>query len=150
MATLLAETRDHLYHANYTWLRSIRQHLRKSLHDGLIEASTISKSISFLSHPVPECSCLKQDSDHASSPSTQFQAQIGGLGVVHRCPTWMRSESGLRSKDKQSDEDGDEDDPTLVSFFAYSSENRVEGSGELNSKEAILLNDQEELDGGER
>lgn len=150
MATLLTETRDHLYHANYTWLRSIRQHLRKSLLEGLIEASTISKSISFLSHPVPECSCSRQEPDLASSPSTQSQAQAGGLGVVHRCPAWMQSESGSRSKDKQSEEDNDEDDPTSESFFGYNSENRVEGSGEMNSKEAILLNDQEELDGGER
>lgn len=80
--------------------------------------------------------------------TTQLQAQAGGLGVVHRCPAWMRSE--LRSKDKQSEDDSDEDEPTSESFFGYSSENRVEGSGELNSKEAILLNDQEELDGGER
>lgn len=150
MATLLAETREHLYQANYTWLRSIRRHLRKSLLDGLIEASSVSKSISFLSHPVPECSCSRQDLDRASSPSTQSQAQARGLGVMHRCPPWMRSESGLRSKDKQTEEEEDEDDLTSESFFGYKNENRVEGSGEMNSKEAILLNDQEELDGGER
>ncbi|KAG7036773.1 hypothetical protein SDJN02_00393 [Cucurbita argyrosperma subsp. argyrosperma] len=145
VATLLAETRDHLYQANYTWLRSIRRHLRKSILDGLIEASTTSKSIAFLSHPVPECSCSRQD-------PAQLQAQVGGggLGAVQHCRGWMRSESGMQSKDKQSEEDGDEDDPTSESFFKYSSENRVEGSGDMNSKEAILLNDQEELDGGER
>ncbi|KAL0546354.1 hypothetical protein IC582_016262 [Cucumis melo] len=143
METLLAETREHLYQANYTWLRSIRQHLRKSLLDGLIEASTVSKSISFLSHPVPECACSRQDSD-------QSQAQAGGLGVVHRCPIWMHSQSGFRSKDKQTEEEDDEDESTSELFFGYKSENRVEGSGEMNSKEAILLNDQEELDGGER
>ena len=79
-------------------------------------------------------------------------AQVGGggLGAVQHCRGWMRSESGMQSKDKQNEEDGDEDDPTSESFFKYSSENRVEGSGDMNSKEAILLNDQEELDGGER
>ncbi|XP_022980538.1 O-fucosyltransferase 27-like isoform X1 [Cucurbita maxima] len=151
VATLLSETREQLYHANYTWLRSIRQHLRKSLLDGLIEASTVVKSISFLSHPVPECSCSRQDSEHApSSRLTHSQAQAGGVGVVHHCPDWMRSESGLRSKDKQTEEDGDEDEPTSESFLGYRSGNRVERNGEMMSKEAILLNDQEELDGGER
>lgn len=128
--------------------------MRKSLLDGLIEASTKSKPLSFLSHPVPECSCLMYDSTetsvHASSPSTQSQVQAA-LGVAHRCPAWMNSDLISRSKDKDNEEDLDEDDSTSSGlFFRHSGDNHESGGGESNNKEEAQLDDQEELEGGER
>lgn len=128
--------------------------MRKRLIDGLIEASTKSKPMSFLSHPVPECSCLMYDSTetevHASSPSTQSQVQAT-LGVVHQCPAWMKSDLILRSKDKDNEEDLDEDDSTSSGlFFRQGGENHESGGGESNNKEEAQMDDQEELEGGER
>lgn len=151
---LLDEIGDHLYHANHTWLTSVRKHMRKTLLDGLIEASTKLKPKSFLSHPVPECSCLMHDSTetsvHASSPSTQSQVQAA-LGVSHQCPAWMDGDLIMQLKDKDNEEDLDEDDSTSSGlFFRPSGENHESGGGESNNKEEAQLDDQEELDGGER
>lgn len=146
---LLEETRDHLYQANHTWVTSIRKHLRRSLLDGLTEASTKSKSLSVLSHPVPECSCLKYDPTesyvNASSPShSQLQAT---LGAVHHCPAWMDSQIISRSKDKESEEDLDEDDSSSSGlFFRHNGSNHESGGGEINKEEA-QLEDQEEESG---
>ncbi|KAK7841581.1 o-fucosyltransferase 27 [Quercus suber] len=154
VAKLFEKIQDHLYHANHTWLKSVRKHMRKRLIDGLIEASTKSKPMSFLSHPVPECSCLMYDSTeievHASSPSTQSQVQAS-LGIAHQCPAWMKSDLILRSKDKDNEEDLDEDDSTSSGlFFRQGGENHESGGGESNNKEEAQMDDQEELEGGER
>lgn len=149
VARLLQETRDHLYQANRTWLTSVRRLMRRSLLDGLAEASTRSKPLSFLSHPVPECSCLRSDptetSLHAPSP-TQMQVQAA-VGVVRTCPAWMDSDLVSRSRDKENEEDLDQDDST--SFFRPSGGNHDVGGGEVN-KEDAQMEDQEELEGGER
>ncbi|KAJ9173135.1 hypothetical protein P3X46_016300 [Hevea brasiliensis] len=148
---LLEETCEHLYQANHTWLTSIRRHMRRSLFDGVIEASTKSKPFSFLSHPVPECSCLRYDltetSKHASSPSAQAQVEAA-LGVMHRCPRWMDGESISRSKDKEIEEVLDEDVSSSGLFFKRSVGSHESGGGEINKEEAPL-EDQEELEGVE-
>ncbi|KAF4385524.1 hypothetical protein F8388_010080 [Cannabis sativa] len=155
VANFLDEIREHLYHANHTWLTSVRKHLRKTLIDGLLEASRASKSKSFISHPVPECSCLRHESaekttTQASSPISTSQA-LAALGVVHRCPVWMDNESTLHSREKENEDDFDEDDSISSGlFFDQDSENQEgSGAGELNNKEEAQLEDQEE-EGGER
>lgn len=117
---------------------SIRKQLRKSLLDGLTEASTKSKPLSFLSHPVPECSCFRRDTDQKS----QLKA---ALGSVQDCPAWMHIEK-VPPTHKDNEEDLDEDD-SLVSglFFRPNHEN---GGGEINKEEAPM-EDQDELEGGE-
>lgn len=151
---LLDEIHDHRSHANRTWLKSVRKHMRKRLLDGLLEASVKSKPLSFLSHPVPECSCMRYDSTetslHASSPSTSLQVQAA-LGVVHRCPAWMDNELVSRLRDKDNEEDLDEDDSTSSGlFFGHSGENQDSGGGDSSNKEEAHLDDQEDLEGGER
>ncbi|CAK7335253.1 unnamed protein product [Dovyalis caffra] len=146
---LLEENREHLYQANHTWLTSIRRHLRRSLIDGVMQASTKSKRLSFLSHPAPECSCLRYDltqgSLHASSPSTQAPVEAV-LGVMHRCPKWMDSEIKTKWKDKEIEEDLDEDVSSSSGlFFRNSGGNQESGGGEL-IKEDSQLDDQEELE----
>ncbi|XP_057982094.1 O-fucosyltransferase 27 [Malania oleifera] len=148
---LLEEIRDHLYQANRTWLTSVRTHLRRSLIDGITDSFTRSKPLSFLSHPVPECSCLRHDpaemSLHAPSPSSQLQAV---LGIVHHCPAWMDGDLISRPRDKESDEDIDENDPTSSGlFFQYVGGNQEIGVGEINNKEEPLMEDPEELEGAE-
>ncbi|KAL5582069.1 hypothetical protein UlMin_014511 [Ulmus minor] len=164
VARLLDEIQEHLYQANHTWLTSVRQHMRKTLVDGLIEASKTSKPLSFISHPVPECSCLRRDSaetttTHAPTRSTKTHAPspttsqvLAALGVVHRCPVWMDTDLVSLSREKENDEDLDEDDSSSSSglFFRQNGGNNEGGVGESSNKEEVQMDDQEELEGGER
>ncbi|PKI55340.1 hypothetical protein CRG98_024250 [Punica granatum] len=143
VAELLEQTRDHLYQANITWVKSIRRLMRKGLLDGLSGGSMKLKSFSFLSHPVPECSCTTHDLQ-----DPQLKAVVG---AVHRCPSWMNTGSGTVPKEKESEDDLEEDDPSSSSsglFFGNAGGNHESG-GEA-SKEETQLEDQEELEGGER
>ncbi|PNY12388.1 hypothetical protein L195_g009018, partial [Trifolium pratense] len=144
-AKFVDEIREHMYQANRTWLKSVRRHLRKSLLDGIIEASSKSKPLSFLSHPIPECSCLRHDSFEASKNSSIPLS----LGVTHQCPAWMDTGSVSQSKDKENDDDGDDDDSVSGLFFKQSGGNN-EGEAEVNTKEENQFEDQEELEGGDR
>ncbi|CAN1181107.1 O-fucosyltransferase 27 [Linum perenne] len=141
---LLEENREHLYQANHTWLASIRQHFRRSLVDGALNASVASKPVSFLSHPVPECSCLGHVNGETSAHSEV------ALGVTQRCPKWMNDETSSRIKDKETDEEelDDNDASSSGMFFKYSSGNNESGGGEMNKEEAPL-EDQEESEGAE-
>lgn len=148
---LLDQIRSHIYHANHSWLTSIRRHMRSSLIDGLIEASNKSKSSSFLSHPVPECSCLRPNPSetlsNASTPSAHLQVHAA-LGVVHRCPAWMDGEKNLSSNEKDNEEDIDENDPSSSRLFLQHTGSHDAGGEDINLKEESQFEDQEE-DGGE-
>lgn len=156
----LLEDRGDLYKANRTWLTSVRSHLRSSLLEGLTEASRKSKPHSFLSHPVPECSCLKynpttETTSNSSSPMTRSQVQ-SVLGVVQQCPDWMDTDPSSRLKDWEKEEDlnDDDDDDSISSvlFFQNIGENNesTAGGGEINNKEEIQVEDQEDLEVGDR
>ncbi|XP_010261259.1 PREDICTED: uncharacterized protein At1g04910 [Nelumbo nucifera] len=152
VAKLLDENRDHLYQANQTWLTSIRKHLNKTLFDGLTEASTKLKPLSFLSHPVPECSCWRHDNLEESTHGRDLSIHElqAALGIEYRCPSWMDNKVvSLSPKDKATEEDLDED---IVSgmFFRHGNGDHGIGGGETNTKEETQMEDQEELDGGER
>ncbi|KAL6961113.1 O-fucosyltransferase 27, variant 2 [Sarracenia purpurea var. burkii] len=155
---LLEEIRDHLYQANHTWITSVRRHMRKSLLEGLKHESTQSKPLSFLSHPIPECSCSRYDPStetafRASSPSSQSQVQAA-LGVTHPCPVWVDGNTIAQSKsiDKEREEDLDENDSSSSGlFFRHSGGSHGGGGGgEINNKEEAQMEDQEELEGSER
>ncbi|KAL3526639.1 hypothetical protein ACH5RR_011295 [Cinchona calisaya] len=154
IAKLLDDIREHLYQANHTWITSVRKHLRKNLIDGLAEEFTRSKQLSFLSFPVPECSCLRQTSleksSHASGPSPSSRLPAF-LGATHSCPGWMDGDVIAQSKDKESEEELEEDDSTTTGlFFGQSNANQEAGDGEINSKEDTQMEDNEELEGGDR
>ncbi|XAR51612.1 hypothetical protein NMG60_11006288 [Bertholletia excelsa] len=143
---LLDEIRDHLYQANRTWITSVRRHLRETLFEGLINESTQSKPICFLSHPLPECSCS------TSRASSQNQSQVhSALGVSQHCPAWMENGTTSISRDKEKEEDLDEDDSTSSGlFFGRTSVNHGGGDGEVNNKDEAQVEDQEEIEGGDR
>ncbi|XP_061366882.1 O-fucosyltransferase 27-like [Gastrolobium bilobum] len=153
-AKLVDEFHDHMYQANRTWLKSVRRHMRKTLLDGIIEASKNSKPLSFLSHPVPECSCLRhkslETSKNSSSPSS---SQVwAALGLAHQCPAWMDtgSVSLVKEKEKENEEDLDEDDSLSSGLFPGKNVVNQEGDGEANNKDENQFDDQEELEGGDR
>uniref|UniRef100_A0A2P2K2F0 Uncharacterized protein n=1 Tax=Rhizophora mucronata TaxID=61149 RepID=A0A2P2K2F0_RHIMU len=152
VAKLLEQNHKHLYRANKTWLTSVRRHLRGSLIDGVKEAFKKSKPLSFLSHTVPECSCVRHDlpeiARNASATSNQSQVDAP-LRVVHRCPAWMDGKISLTSKDKEVEEDLDEDLSSSSGFFRHSSGNHETEVGEINKEEAHL-DDPEDLEGADK
>lgn len=151
----MEEISDHLYEANHTWIKSVRSHLRESLLDRLTEESKASKSLSFLSFPVPECSCLRSESKGAST--SQLPAAIK---VARSCPAWMGKDVVSRPGDKENEDDLDEDDSGPFGLFfrqSGGSSNRNNGGGGgrgggemMSSKEETQMEDQEEMDGGDR
>ncbi|GMH04386.1 hypothetical protein Nepgr_006225 [Nepenthes gracilis] len=149
---LIEEFRGTGYHPNRTWLSSVGRHLKKSLLDGLIEASNKFKPSSFLTHPVPECSCLRNYS-LATTPPTPSTSSHSSLmvafGVLHSCPSWM--DSDLSTQPREENKDIDEDDVIpLGVLFRHASGNHEAGSGETGYKEETQSDDQEELEGEER
>ncbi|XP_015962598.1 O-fucosyltransferase 27 [Arachis duranensis] len=149
---LVDEIRNHTYQANHTWLTSVRRHLRKTLLDGIIEASNNSKPSSFLSHPVPECSCSRHNANEVSKNSSVPSAsQIWtALGVSHQCPAWMDAGPVPQTKDKENEDDLADDDSISGLFFAPSGVNQGGGEAEVGTKEENQFEDQDELEGGER
>ncbi|KAJ6396309.1 hypothetical protein OIU77_021357 [Salix suchowensis] len=146
MASFHAFLKAYLFSCIVIDLRSC--HLRRSLIDGVIRASRKSKPSSFLSHPIPECSCLRFDLTKRSPHSTGAPVEAS-LGITHHCPKWMDSEIKTKLKDKESEEDPDEDiSSTSGLFFRNSGGNHESGGGEL-IKEESQLDDQEELDGAD-
>ncbi|GJV51242.1 embryo sac development arrest 30-like protein isoform X1, partial [Tanacetum coccineum] len=73
LAKLFNSTQDHLYFPKRSWILAARKHLNDSLAEEGLERQLIqSKPISFLSHPIPECSCT-----------------ISKTGGKNACPKWM-------------------------------------------------------------
>ncbi|KAL8485687.1 hypothetical protein ACS0TY_027827 [Phlomoides rotata] len=58
LVKLFNSTSDHLYHLPRNWTLAVREHLNKSTaEDGVLQGLDRAKPKSFLSHPLPECSC---------------------------------------------------------------------------------------------
>ncbi|GAA0185006.1 hypothetical protein LIER_32294 [Lithospermum erythrorhizon] len=154
VANLFEEIRDHLYQVNQTWIISVRQHLRRNILEGLTEDLRNSRPQSFLSFPVPECLCKAHDGTVKSTnaTSTTPRAQVlASLKVTYSCPAWMHDDIAYSTRDKDEEEDPDEDDSkSMGSFFWQTSETQEAGFGEVTSKDDTPMEDQEELEGGER
>ncbi|XP_027075004.1 O-fucosyltransferase 27 isoform X1 [Coffea arabica] len=151
---LLDEIREHLYQANHAWIKSVRRHLKRKLIDGLAKEFTGSKELSFLSFPVPECSCTRQISpekiSNVSSPSSSSKLPAF-VGDTRSCPSWMNGYTLAQSKDKESEEELEEDDSTSAGlFFRQSNTNQEAGDGETVNKEDTQMEDNEDLEGGDR
>lgn len=85
-------THDHLYYPGRNWSLSVQEHLNKSLgEDGFTRESKLSKPISFLSHPLPECSC--RTSGYAKIPKaiTDSKNKRVLYGGEDECPKWMQN-----------------------------------------------------------
>ncbi|KAK1277471.1 hypothetical protein QJS04_geneDACA007232 [Acorus gramineus] len=83
---LLDGIRDNLYHPKRNWTIAVREHLNKTLGiEGLITQSRTSRPSSFLSHPLPECSC------RTSQVSNPVKGRDGEWlhGGEDMCPDWM-------------------------------------------------------------
>ncbi|XP_076923548.1 protein EMBRYO SAC DEVELOPMENT ARREST 30-like [Bidens hawaiensis] len=75
LTNLFNSTQDHLYYPKRSWILAARKHLNDSLREeGLKRQLTQSKPLSFLSHPIPECSCT-----------------ISKTGGQNACPKWIEA-----------------------------------------------------------
>ncbi|KAG4176259.1 hypothetical protein ERO13_A11G233600v2 [Gossypium hirsutum] len=106
IAALFDITRDNMYHPKHDWTLSVKEHLNKSLsEEGLIRQSLLSKPNSFLSHPLPECSCRISSLEITK----QTEGKDGRVlyGDEHECPKWMQSAEavGVQNDDIESAED---------------------------------------------
>ncbi|CAN4115534.1 unnamed protein product [Withania somnifera] len=153
IAKLFEEIRDSVYQPNRSWITSLRKQLRRSLIDGLLEESKISKSRSFLAFPVPECSCIAGDSTkrsvNSSSPMPKYEIPVF-IGQVDQCPSWMNVSTSSQSGEEM-EEENDKDDSAFSGLFLGVSNGNQEGDiVDASNKEEALVEDQEELEGGER
>lgn len=151
---LIDEVRVSMHQANRTWLSSVRGHLRKTLLDGLLKASSNLRPLSFLSYPIPECSCVREkptpNTPLDSTSSTNFSSRAT-LGVKHSCPAWMSISPSSRQKEKENDEDIYIDETWIPPFFfGRNADNQGTSNGRSTSREETPLDDQEEPEGGDR
>ncbi|XP_051118964.1 O-fucosyltransferase 27 [Andrographis paniculata] len=157
IAKILEEIQDNFYQANRTWITMLRRQMRRSLIDGLAEELTRSKRVSFLSFPLPECSCYSGGGDddpvrsivNASSPSVLSPLR-NVLGSMQRCPSWV--EDSLPDKETETDNVDEDESDSLVAapLFQQSGSGNNEAGVEMSNKEETQMEDQEELDGGDR
>ncbi|KAL8267371.1 hypothetical protein R6Q59_004715 [Mikania micrantha] len=105
LANLFNSTQDHLYFPKRGWILAARKHLNDSLGEEGLERQLIqSKAMSFLSHPIPECSCT-----------------ISKTGGKNTCPKWIEAslaksrlqESTAVSENEQPDDDESDEQTDL-------------------------------------
>lgn len=93
LANLLNSTQDHLYFPKRSWTLAARKHLNDSLAEEGLERQLInSKPTSFLSHPIPECSCT-----------------ISKTATKNTCPKWIE-DSFTKSRQESESEQPDDDE----------------------------------------
>jgi hypothetical protein len=102
IAALFENVTDHRYHPPRNWTIAAREHLNKSANvEGIISSAMLSKPVSFLSHPLPECSCRTAKSV-AVQPVKDSHGRLL-FGGEEDCPDWMvRSLAKVSAKNNES------------------------------------------------
>ncbi|XP_056699528.1 protein EMBRYO SAC DEVELOPMENT ARREST 30 isoform X2 [Spinacia oleracea] len=129
LAELFNSSSDNRYHPKRSWISSVREHLNKSIgEEGLERELRLSKPGSFLSYPIPECSCR-------TSNSAEILGSI--YGDVDECPKWM--EKGLKVDTVLSvSESQDDDDAEL--------DKQMEPDDDSSTQTKPSLDQDEEMD----
>ncbi|KAK8918542.1 hypothetical protein KSP39_PZI021589 [Platanthera zijinensis] len=142
LVMLLDSIHDNLYHPKHNWTLSVRQNLNHSLGiDGLIKESQMSKPKSFLSHPLPECSCRASKTSELQTPVKGPNGELL-YGGEERCPDWMvRGLSLVLQESKDTKDEGDE--VPEEDFDVEGHEDFGDGSG---TEAARLFEQEEEMD----
>uniref|UniRef100_A0A0A9D8M8 O-fucosyltransferase family protein n=1 Tax=Arundo donax TaxID=35708 RepID=A0A0A9D8M8_ARUDO len=88
VAALFENISDHRYHPPWNWTIAAREHLNKSANvEGVVSSAMLSKPVSFLSHPLPECSCRMTKSVAVQSVKDSHGELL--FGGEEECPEWM-------------------------------------------------------------
>ncbi|XP_062232155.1 protein EMBRYO SAC DEVELOPMENT ARREST 30-like [Phragmites australis] len=101
VAALFENVSDHRYHPPRNWTIAAREHLNKSANvEGFISSAMLSKPVSFLSHPLSECSCRTTKSA-AVQPVKDSHGRLL-FGGEEECPDWMaRSLATVSTKNNE-------------------------------------------------
>lgn len=130
MAELFNSSSDNLYHPKRSWILSVREHLNRSVsEEGLLKELQSSKPTSFLSYPIPECSCRTSNSAEI----------LGSLyGDIDECPKWM--EKGLKVSLHEtviSTNESQEDDAELDKQMEPDEDNSTQTKPSLDQDEEM-------------
>ncbi|KAG8378222.1 hypothetical protein BUALT_Bualt08G0115300 [Buddleja alternifolia] len=129
LAELFNTTSDHLYHPPRNWTLAVREHLNKSTaEDGIVREFHQSKAKSFLSHPLPECSC-----------TTVKSAEIMHL---QKCPQgFEQSLSIVGSEESSADEIQTEEDESDTELLEVEENKQAETIPTVEQDEEMDPND---------
>ncbi|XP_074562327.1 protein EMBRYO SAC DEVELOPMENT ARREST 30-like [Curcuma longa] len=143
LAEWLSSVRDNLYHPPHNWTALVRDHLNRSLGvNGFIAEFESSKSVSFLSHPFPECFCRTSKSsvipDHAMSNNLKSQ-----YISEDECPEWMvrglamAFSNAPAAKDDDIEEDEFQEDDEAVAEAESDTGNKSDVSRSIEQDEEM-------------
>lgn len=142
LAELLNSTRDHIYDHSRNWTILVRKHLNASLsEEGIKKKFSQSKSLSFLSHPIPECSCRTMKTSDTQSDSRKAKISQNLFKGEDECPSWMeRTRAETITLENAASEDESEDDIDLgLQYSDY--QNRKSDSTPTDQDEEMDPND---------
>ncbi|KAK4787026.1 hypothetical protein SAY86_010859 [Trapa natans] len=138
----LNTTYDSMYILRRNWTLLVQEHLNKSLGvEGLIWQSQFSKPTSFLSHPLPECSCRiapLEVRNHVKG--MDGRVMYGGEDM---CPKWM--EHGQDTQDLKGEKE-ESDDETGEEYESNLSEQPGFGGSDRNTNAIPSFDQDEEMD----
>ncbi|NP_001152557.1 Protein EMBRYO SAC DEVELOPMENT ARREST 30 [Zea mays] len=96
IAALFEDVNDHRYHPPRNWTIAAREHLNRSANvEGLVSSAMLSRPVSFLAHPLPECSCST-----SKSPAVEPVKDSNGrflFGGEEECAGWMARSPAMAS-----------------------------------------------------
>ncbi|KAG6692680.1 hypothetical protein I3842_10G125800 [Carya illinoinensis] len=143
LAELFNITRDNMYHTKYNWTLLVREHLNKSLgEEGLTRQSLLSKPASFLSHPLPECTC------RISSPviPTDVKGNDGRVlyGGEDDCPKWMEHGDKAVASESAGKEGGNFDNESEYEIDIVELPESFDSGGKSNV--TLVWDQDEEMD----
>ncbi|OWM73207.1 hypothetical protein CDL15_Pgr001321 [Punica granatum] len=140
----LNSTYDSMYVLRRNWTHLVQEHLNKSLEiEGLVRQSQFSKPTSFLSHPLPECSCrIGRPEAMDLVKGKDGHVHFGGEDV---CPTWMGHGQDVVldskvTKDENDDESGWEE------YESNLAEQAEFGKNSRNTNFTLPFDQDEEMD----
>lgn len=144
LVKLLNTTGNNLYRPPHphNWTFSIREHLNKSAaEEGVMREFHLSRRNSFLSHPIPECSCTTVKTDEI--PHSEKDSDIHILyEQLEKCPKWI--EQGLTTAGSQEniayETDTLDDEPDLLQLESDGN-NEVDTIPSLEQDEEMDPND---------
>lgn len=144
LAELLNMTRDNMYHPKQNWTHLVQEHLNKSLgEEGLIRQFLLSKSASFISHPLPECSC------RISSGEAPTRVRGGDGRVLYggeeECPKWMKHDQDVIFSESLAEEEGKIEDIELLEYESNLVE-QPESNNNGNTNASLIFEQDEEMD----
>lgn len=145
LADLFNITRENMYHPRHNWTIAVQELLNESMgQGGLIKESLLSKPTSFLSHPLPECSCR--------IPSDEITTQVKGkdgrilYGGEDTCPEWMQRGMEIIKVDPGAAEKGKAEEVELPEYETDLDEPPETDDASVNTNTTLLFDQDDEMD----